>query len=419
MALTIPEALKAMGMAGNPRTAAFLKATVTVDGLFARIPFIETNQLMIPVPREGNEPTGGDFIADDHSSSIEESTGTDDMVGVQLRRVVGDMDIDSLVDDFDPTQRTRHLEKKVKATARKVAGKVITGGHTTGFTATGTTGVALAFETSGATFAPWMDSKRKGPGSVKYTNAGTLWQFRAPGDLEYGPAVAAAADDFITLYSGNKSNWIRANIDVSDAAGADGEVLINFTTTTNEFDGLPKIISPAQVIDPTGAEGDLFSFAVLDKMISNLKVGDSPAFIMSGDFVELYLALHRALGGTQPQTLMLEGYGQAVPTYRGIPILRNDNIATNETVGSTSTASLYLASLDAEDGLALAAANIGTRFDPMTDPARGPVLGWRLENIGALATTDRRRTRLAWYGALVLKSPLAAVRRRGVRAAIS
>lgn len=418
MALTIPEALKAMGMAGNPRTAAFLKAMVTVDALFARIPFIETNQLMIPVPREGNEPTGGNFIADDHSSSIEESTGTDDMVGVQLRRVVGDMDIDSLVDDFDPSQRQRHLEKKVKATARKVAGKVITGGHTTGFTAVGTAGVALALETVGATFAPWMDSKRKGPGSIKYTHAGTFWQFRAPGDLEYGPQVAVAADGFATLYSGNKSNWIRVNIDVSDAV-ADGEVLVYFTTTTNEFDGLPKIISPAQTIDPVGADGDLFSFAVLDKMISNLKVGDSPAFVMSGDFIELYLALHRALGGTQPQTLMLEGYGQAVPTYRGIPILRNDNIATDETVGASQTASLYLASMDAEDGLALAAANLGTRFDPMTDPARGPVLGWRVENIGALAATDRRRTRLAWYGAPVLKSPLAAVRRRGVRAAIS
>lgn len=418
MALTIPEALKMMdGGRANPRSAAMLKSVVTVDALFARIPMIETSDIGIMIPREGAEPTGGAFIADDDAGPIEESVGTDDVVSVPLRRVVGDMDVDALVDDFsNGAQRSHHLLKKVKATARKVQDKLINGAHTTGHTITG--GVSVGAITGITEYSAWLDSKRRGPGSIKYTHAGQLWQFRAPGDLDYGTAVPATGDGTYTLTSHNPSYYIKATIDVSVAV-ANNEGTIVFSSTSKEFDGLKQIIPPSQVIDPTAADGDLFSLSILDKMLSNLKVGDNPAFIMSATFIELYYAIMRSLGGAAPETITLPGYGSPVPAYRGVPILRNDNIATNETVGLGTTASLYLASLDADEGLALAAANMGSSFDPQADPTRGPVLGWRLEYLGAIEGADRRRTRLAWYGAAVLKSKLAAVRRRGVLAAIS
>jgi hypothetical protein len=419
MALLIPEALKRMSAGGSPLTLAMLKTIVTVDALFARIPMAENNGPVVTVPREGAEPTGGNFIGDDDNGPIEESTGTDDVIGLPLRRVVGDMDVDSLVDDFTGgAARDAQFLKKVKATARKVQDKFINGGHTTSHTIPSAPASLGAIGAS-ATYAPGMDSLRRGPGSIKYTHTGTLWQFRAPGDQDFGPAVAAASNGTYTLRSFNQSYFIRVTITVATAT-ANAEGSIYFNSTTKEFDGLPRLVTPAQTIDPVGANGDFFSLAILDKMISNLKVGDNPAFIMSGDYIEAFYAIMRALGGTDPNTMMIEGYGQPVPTYRGIPILRNDWILSNETVGSSSvTGSLYLANLDAEEGLYFAVANMGERFDPQSSPDRGPVLGWRVDRIGALEGKDRRRTRLAFYGAPVLKSPLAAVRRRGVLAAIS
>lgn len=418
-ALTIPEALKMMEMGGSGRSLAMLKSVVTVDALFARIPMIPVSDIGILIPREGAEPTGGDFYGDQDTGPVEESVGSDDVVSVPLRRIVGDIRVDRLVEDFTSgAARDKQFLKKVKATARKVQDKIINGAHTTGHTLTGSAAMAAIAASPAVEYSPWLDSGRRGPGSIKYTHSGQLWQFRAPGDTDYGTAVAATTNGTYTLTSFNKSYYIRVTITTA-SAGANGEGVITFSTTSKEFDGLKKVVVPSQVIDPTGGDGDLFTLAMLDGMITNLKVGENPAFVMSGTYIDLYYALLRALGGAAPEAIMLPGYGRAVPAYRGIPILRNDNIATNETVGANSTASLYLASFDAEEGLALAVANLGQSFDPMSDPSRGPVLGWRVTDLGDREGADQVATRVAWNGALVLKSPLAAVRRRGVRAAIA
>jgi hypothetical protein len=55
----------------------------------------------------------------------------------------------------------------------------------------------------------------------------------------------------------------------------------------------------------------------------------------------------------------------------------------------------------------------------MTSPARAPVMGWRVVGLGDLEASNHVKSRVIWSGAPVLKSPLAAVRRRGVRIAIS
>lgn len=421
MAYTIPEALKLIDETrGSDRMLlAMLLTVVTEDALFARIPMIETNSLGVFIPREGDEPTGGDFMADDDSTAVEESTGTDDTVVAPLRHIVGDVKVGRLTQDFsDGRALGKQMQKKVKATARKIGDKLVNGAHTTGYTLG--TGAHASFGAIDAmTYSAWLDSTRRGPGSLKYTHVGTLWQFRAPGDLEYGEAVAAASDGSYTLYSANKSYWVRLTLDVSDAS-ANCETPIVFTSSAKEFDGLKKIVTPAQTIDPDGANGDLFSFDLLDDMIRNLKVRSNPAFVMNGALLVKYYALQRALGGARPETVQLPGYGSPVDAYRGIPIFVNDNIAeADEVVGSSDTTSIFLASMDADEGLALAVANKGERFDPMTSPARAPVMGWRVVGLGDLESSNHVKSRVIWSGAPVLKSPLAAVRRRGVRIAIS
>jgi len=422
MAYTIPEALKMIDetRGASLMTAMMLKTVVTEDALFARIPFIETNALGAVLPREGAEPTGGAFMADDDSTAVEESTGTDDVITVPLRHIVGDVKVGRLTQDFSDGQAVQHqLEKKIKAIGRVIANKLVNGAHTTSHALGTGAAASLGAVTAITRYSPWLDSGRRGPGSLKYVHATTSWYFRAPGDVDYGAAVPAVADGSFTLKSHNPSYFITCTIDVSVAA-ANAESPITFASSSLEFDGLKKIITPAQTIDPVGVDGDLFTFDMLDEMIDNLKVVANPAFFMNATWIRLYYALQRSLGGATPETVQLAGYGRPVPAYRGIPILKDDFIvAADETVGANSTSSLYLASLDADEGLAFLAANRGQRFDPMTDPRREPVLGWRVTDLGDLEGSNHVKARVMWSGAPVLKSPLAAVRRRGVRGAIA
>ena len=174
---------------------------------------------------------------------------------------------------------------------------------------------------------------------------------------------------------------------------------------------------PGQTIDPSGTDGDDFALAVFDKMISNLKVRANPAFICNSTIIEKYYAQLRSLGGADPRTIAIPGFGNVI-TYRGIPILQNDNIPSDETVGSTTDAtSLYLAALDEDEGLALAAGGRGDPLTPDADPRTRPVLGFRVERVGSLESKDARRTRVKWYGAPMLKSTLALVRKQGVKTA--
>lgn len=413
MALTLPEALK---RSQNPMFAAIAKAVITTDALGAVIPFSPASATSVPVAREGTLPTGGAFLPDSGATS-EESTGTDDVVHVPLRRVVGDVRVDSFADKMASPAGGSHtasqLTKKVKATWRTVTNKLINGANVTGHTLFQTADPFAAIDA--IDYGPWLSSARRGPGSIKYTHAGTLWQFRAPGDVEYGTAVACAADGTYTLRSWNESSFIRVTLDVSDAT-TNGETSIVFTSSANEFDGLIELCDPGQLIDPVGANGDAFSISLLDEMIRYLKHRENPAFIMNSAMIDRYLALLRAMGGTTPPMMAIEGYqGGGVPTYRNIPILPDDWISVTDTVGSaTNCSSLYLAALDESEGLSMAAATNTQGLAVDGDPRRNIVLGWEVESLGVHASYDAKTTRVKFYGAPILRSKLALVRKRGV-----
>lgn len=412
MPLTLPQALQRLT---HPVMAGIARTVVTTDELSMFLPMQLVQGDAIRFVREGSLPTGGAFIDDDGTTS-EESTGKDDRTLVEFRRLVGNMDVDQLANVLSGGQQQgAQFAKKVKATWRKVQNTIVDGKRVTSHTLTQSSDPFGAIDA--ISYGPWLDSKRRGPGSIKYTHAGTLWQFRAPGDPEYGTAVAAAADGTFLLKSYNESKWIRVTIDVSDAT-QNGECLIYFSSSTNEFEGLEEICDPAMKIDPSGANGDDYSFSILDKMISNLKVRTNPVFVMNSSLLEKHYAAQRALGGTEPSQLEVPYMpGRRVPSYRGIPLLTNDFIDSDETVGGTTNcSSVYLASLDADEGLFLGAASFGGEsLQPDADPRVVPVMGFYVTDVGALEGKDHRRTRIGWYGALCLKSPLALVRRAGVK----
>lgn len=412
MALTLPEALK---RSQNPLMAGIARSVVTTDQMSAVIPMEAVNADAIRFIREGALPTGGAFI-DDTGTTSEESTGTDDRTVIHFRRIVGNMDVDRLANVMGGgQQRGNQLGKKVKATWRKVQQTFITGNRITSHTLAPAT--ANPFNALSAfDYGPWLDSSRQGPGSIKYVHSTTTWSFRAPGDPTFGDGVVAAGNGTYTLKSHNPSKWIKVTITVASAS-ADGETGIYFATTTNEFEGVNELINPSQVIAASGGNGDDYALSILDAMISKEKVDQNRAFIMNSKLIEKHYAVLRALGGTVPETMALPGYGRPVPTYRGIPLLQNDFIASNETVGGTTTAtSIYLASLSADEGLFMGCPSLGgPAAIPDADPRVGPVMGFWVTDLGALEGKDHDRTRVAWYGCIGLKSDLALVRASGVK----
>lgn len=415
MAITLPETLK-RGI--NAQLAMIAREIVTTDALGAVIPIQAVDGTGIKVPREGAQPSTA-FIPDS-GVTTEESTATDNVPEVQFRRIVGNMDLDKLAMEVGGSHSGSlafQTAAKAKATWQLIKSKLINGAHATGHTF-GTGAAASIAAVTAVDYGPYLDSARRGPGSIKYTHSGTFWAFRAPGDIAYGDAVAIAADGSATLRSYNKSFYVTVTVDVSVAV-ANAEAPMYFTSSNDEFDGLYEQLDPARIIDPVVSTGDNFSLALLDKLISTQRVSSNRYFIFDSVMEELFYAAMRALGGTDPRTIQLPGYGGGeVPTYRGIPILVNDNMPLETVGGNADCSSLVLASLSYEEGLFLAAASAGGEAGALTpdaDPRTRPVLGFRIEDIANLEGKDAMRRRLKWHGAPILRSTLAAARRRGVR----
>jgi hypothetical protein len=413
MGLTFPEALK---LVSNAYVQGIGKSIVTVDAFSAAVPLLTVQGDSFKGWREGTLPTGGAFI-DDTGVTSEESVGTLDQIDIPMRRIVGNMDIDDQANDAGDNVTGVHLAKKVKATWRRVQQTMITGNRVTSHTlsAAGAPMTALA----SFNYGPWLDSSRRGPGAIKYTHVGTSWQFRAPGDVDYGaPVVVASGVQTVVLKSWNESKWIQVTITAATAT-ANGETMITFASSTNEFEGLNEIVEPARVIDPVGGTGDAFSFALMDQMITNEKVRVNRAFLVNSSIEEKIYAAYRTMGGLEPRMVQVPGYGGGeVLSYRGVPVLVCDFIPSNENVGGNLTcSSLYLASMDADEGLFLGVASGGTSTLVDADPFQRSVLGFKFTDVGALEGKDARRTRVAFRGAVGLRSNLALVRKRGVQTA--
>ncbi len=415
MGLTFPEAMKRVT---NNVVRGIAKSVVTQDELAAVIPLVPTDKIHYPYRREGTLPDS-EFI-DDSGVTTEESSGTDDNVMVPLRRIVGNVDVDNLANDLSGDnpgeQFAAQIAKKIKTTWRLVQNKLVNGLHTDGHAFVGATPFGTAI--TAVAYGPWLDSSRYGAARLKYTHTGTLWAFQAPGDVDYGTAVAAAADGTYTLKSWNPNKYITLTLDVSGIT-ADDERIMTFSSTNKEFEGLIKLCAPDMVLPVVGTDGDTFDLGMLDKLISIEQVNTNRAFLTNAAIIEKFYAAYRALGGTDPQHVSLPGYGRQVPTYRGYPLLRNDWVLSNETVGSTNTcSSVYLASLDEQEGLSLAVANAGGQVvTPDADPRTRPVLGFRIENLGPLEQKDASRARVKFYGAPILRSSLALARRPGIKTA--
>lgn len=412
MATTLLEAGRATQ---NDFSAAVLKELVLADEMLPLIPFVPHPGMGFTYQREMS--IGSFAMLPDSGGTIAESSGADETISVQNRQAVADFYVQAMAQEFT-NEYLKQALKKTKKAGRVVADKIINGGNITGFTLSSGTiftqggSASTPYVDSISAYSSYMDSDRRGPGSIKYTHAGTFLQFRAPGDAEYGAQVACASDGSYTLYSVNTSKWITVSLDVSDAT-ANTEALITFTSSTYDFDGLKVLIPPGQVRASSGASGDALSLAIMDELIHSVYTGTNRYFIMNAAVIRKFNALIRAAGGA---TMMETASGIMVPSYNGIPILRNDNIASNETKSVSTLSSVYLVSLDPDEGVFMGACG-GESFNVNADPRDASLMGFRLQNLGPIQDGTKGNViggRLAFYGGLALGSTKSAARAKEI-----
>jgi len=181
--------------------------------------------------------------------------------------------------------------------------------------------------------------------------------------------------------------------------------LINGTGASNQFNGLLNLCAPSQKV-ATGDNGGALSFDFMDEMLDlvTAKDGDVDFILMHARTIRSYKALLRGLGGVTMQEVYELPSGRNVPSYSGVPILRNDYIPINQTKGIGSNQTTIFAGCfddgDMRTGLlGLTAAN---------------AYGLMVEDVGISETKDEHIWRVKWYCGLALFSELALAAADGI-----
>lgn len=412
MALTLQEAAQ---QAQNPYQAAVLRQIATTDYLFGMLPFVPKSGEGFSMTREVST---GSFASYAPGGSVSESTGRTEKVTVSHREFGADLYVPNFAEDLmsdSGSQIEAQTMMKLKAAGLALAGKVITGNSIS------TTFTSEAFQLGAYVDALVQASpfirEREGAGELKYTHTGTFLQFRAPGDPDFGTAVACAADGNYTLASYDPSKWITVTLDVSDAT--DDAIRRIAFTATNDFDGLQYQVTSGQTRAATSTTaGDALSLPIMEELIDAVKNRSGQlAFIMNSKLRRKFTALVRAAGGTPPEFVMDGPLGKfTMPSFNGIPILVNDNIPSTEDSGNASVhtlSSVYLANLGPNDGVYMAAFG-GATQQVQADPRDATVLGFRIRELGQKASVSAVGRRLTWYGALCVGADLSLARAKQI-----
>jgi hypothetical protein len=173
----------------------------------------------------------------------------------------------------------------------------------------------------------------------------------------------------------------------------------NATTNPKEFDGLPQLVASAQTIT-AGSNGATLSFDMIDELQDYLPYG-ADCFIMHSKTWRAIKAMMRALN-IQPEHIAMPDVGISVPTLNGVPVIKNDYLATNEEVGSSGAVctSIYAIRFNEADGLH------GLYGGPSVI---------QYEEIGTVQNMDSVRHRIKFYGSVCLKSTKSLARLSGLK----
>ena len=176
------------------------------------------------------------------------------------------------------------------------------------------------------------------------------------------------------------------------------------------FDGLKVLADQAQAAAATvggkqiisaGTNGNALTLTMLDELCDAVPNG-ADVIVMRRGTIRAYRALLRATYGTDAVMQQLENFGRPMLTHNGIPIIMNEFLAGDETMGTSAgnTTSVYALRVNELDGL--------------HGLYGGNNAGIVVENIGTVQNKDATRIRLKWYCGLALKSTRSIAALRGV-----
>jgi hypothetical protein len=213
----------------------------------------------------------------------------------------------------------------------------------------------------------------KGYGAIKYTNADTKLYYRAPGSTTYGTGVdISGGDGSFTLADGVDTTMkITATVDISDFTGlaADAEYpgALLFGQPT-EIAGLYELaqLDSNQVVTPS-TNGDALTLSALDTLEEAVKGPKGEKFfLMSGRTRIAAKHLIAAAGGMRQGEYQGRDLDKYNLNYEGVPVLKDVNIATNETRGTAVgiTTRVYCIRLNPRVGYHMF-------YNPMSGPNEG------------------------------------------------
>lgn len=177
----------------------------------------------------------------------------------------------------------------------------------------------------------------------------------------------------------------------------------NNSVNAREFDGIVRMAAtgPAAQTISAGANGAALTLGMLDQLADTV-VNGPDAFMMRQGTRRAFVNLLRTVGsGADAVTMQLPNFSRPVLTHNGIPVLVNDFLPGNETLGTgTNLCSIFAMRMNELDGL--------------HGLAGGAAAGIRVENVGTVQNKDAVRTRVKWYCGLALKSTLSLARLQGI-----
>lgn len=289
-------------------------------------------------------------------------------------------------------------------------------------------GGITAAQTGTITPGPYNDPQR-GQGAIQFKKATNEFSYKAPGDNDFGDPVVGAVGTALTLRSAHVAGIITFTPVALPAS--DGHVLVEFTSSNKEPDGLDALIDPSQLI--VQAAPTSINFRLLDELRTKLSPAyrDSPltAWVMHSQQLNSLRDRARAFGGAKLEDMAFgtdelgipDFLGMAerrVPSYDGHPILVNDRIPDVVMGAAPNTHSVYCVCLDptvSEDS--------ETDFGAFTGIVRGAPdgavmadtygLGFFLQDLGPLQNETNDAMRLTWEGAWMLGSSGAASKATG------
>jgi hypothetical protein len=353
MAISLTEAAKL----SNDILLKGIIETITRDSpILAKMPFIQVVGNSLKYNREKTLPSVAWYTVGDTWS---ESTPTFEQVTASLTILGGDADVDNFlkatrsnVQDLEAAI----IEEKAKAIRHEFEDKFVYG--------TGSSNQ---------------------PTGLWYTLKGTAWT----------ASTAYAVGDVVVPTTGKENGWRYE----CTTAGTSGSSEPTWPTQegATKTDGTVTWTTRPGCHLGSGTNGATLTLSAVDQLIDLVRGGKPDILMMSRRSRRKMMALARAAG---TNLLIGEGkLGEVVEYYNGIPVVVNDFIKDNHTVGSSTDCSLIFATQLGEGAVC-----------GLTSPEMIQV-----ERIGSLETKDATRTRVKWYVSMASFSIVKCAMLPGVR----